>query len=249
MPGIVKESLFLFKKRNGKKGPEVSKNSITDRRFYLLFKRIFDVTVTLLVTILVLSWLIPLLALIIKLDSKGPVFFIQKRVGFLGRTFLCFKLRTMYVNTMCDDQQALANDPRITRLGKFLRLSSLDELPQFFNVLKGDMSIVGPRPHMHKDNADFSRIVENYRLRYLVKPGITGMAQVKGFRGPAQDFHQIFHRYQWDAFYIRNANLSLDFKIMRLTAGQVVKSLFASRTREIQEETTSGLVFARSANK
>jgi putative colanic acid biosynthesis UDP-glucose lipid carrier transferase len=249
MPGIVKESLFLFKKRNGKKGPGVPRNSITDRRFYLLYKRIFDLTVSLIVITLVLSWLIPLLALIIKLDSRGPVFFVQKRVGFLGRTFLCFKLRTMYVNTMCDDQQALADDPRITRLGKYLRLTSLDELPQFFNVLIGDMSIVGPRPHMHKDNADFSRVVENYRLRYLVKPGITGMAQVKGFRGPAQEFHQIFHRYQWDAFYIRNANLSLDFKIMRLTAGHVLKSLFATRTREIPEKAPSVLVFARTANE
>jgi putative colanic acid biosysnthesis UDP-glucose lipid carrier transferase len=247
MLGIVRERI-LFEKRVIRKNPAILRNYVNGRRYYLFFKRVFDVVVSLLVIIFLLSWLLPLLALVIKLDSKGPVLFIQKRVGFLGRTFRCFKLRTMYVNTLCDYQQAITDDPRITRLGKFLRLTSLDELPQFFNVLAGEMSIVGPRPHMHKDNADFGRVVENYRLRYFVKPGITGMAQVKGYRGPATDFHQIFHRYQWDAFYIRNANISLDFKIVRLTAGQVLKSIFSVKPRE-NEENASALVFARTVTE
>src|SRR4029077_2617905 len=140
-----------------------------------------------------------------------------------------------------------------TRLGKFLRLTSLDELPQFVNVLLGEMSIEGPRPHMHKDNEDFGKIVSNYRFRYYVKPGITGMAQVKGCRGPAKNFHCIFHRYQWDAFYIRNASLSLDFKIIRLTAIQIIKSLFFFKHNKksegilLQIEETPGLVFAKTS--
>jgi putative colanic acid biosynthesis UDP-glucose lipid carrier transferase len=143
----------------------------------------------------------------------------------------------MVVNNLSDKQQATANDPRITRLGRFLRITSLDELPQFFNVLRGEMSIVGPRPHMHKDNDDFGRQIENYRLRCFLKPGITGMAQVKGLRGPAQEFFMIFHRYQWDTFYIRNANLSLDFNIIRLTAFQLLKSIVSFRKQpEIQEQ-------------
>ncbi|HTQ26909.1 MAG TPA: sugar transferase [Puia sp.] len=248
MPVIVKEGLSLFKRGNKKKSPVLLRSFITDRRFYLVAKRILDITVSLLVIVFLLSWIVPILALLIRLDSRGPVFFLQKRVGFLGRSFRCIKLRTMYVNTLCDHRQATKDDPRITRVGQFLRLTSLDELPQFFNVLFGDMSIVGPRPHMHKDSTDFGRVVENYRLRHFVKPGITGMAQVKGYRGPAKDFHQIFHRYQWDAFYIRNANLSLDFKIMRLTAGQVLKSIFAYKRAEAVEN-ASGLVFAKTVSE
>ena len=153
---------------------------------------------------------------------------------------MCFKFRTMVINSLSDEKQATANDPRITRLGHFLRITSLDELPQFFNVLRGEMSIVGPRPHMHKDNEDFGRQIENYRLRCFLKPGITGMAQVKGLRGPAQDFFRIFHRYQWDTFYIRNANLSLDFKIIRLTAFQLIKSIVSfKKTPSVQKQQTT----------
>ena len=249
MLGIKKERPLFFEKRLSRTNPAILRNYLHDRRFYLFTKRIFDLVVAVFVSVFVLSWLLPILALLIKLDSKGPVFFIQKRVGFLGRSFLCIKLRTMVVNAACDHQQATTDDPRITRLGRFLRISSLDELPQFFNVMLGDMSVVGPRPHMHKDNTDFGRVVDNYRLRYFVKPGITGMAQVKGYRGPAQEFHSIFHRYQWDAFYIRNANLSLDLKIIRLTAGQVFRSLFKARIKENQEETAAQLVFARTVSE
>jgi putative colanic acid biosysnthesis UDP-glucose lipid carrier transferase len=254
MLGIAKERSFVKEIKISKSSVSF-RNELVDRRWYLTFKRAFDIIFSSLVIIFLLSWLVPLLALLIKLDSKGPIFFVQKRVGFLGRTFLCFKFRTMVVNSACDNQQALSDDPRITRLGKFLRISSLDELPQFINVLMGDMSVVGPRPHMHKDNEDFGKIVNNYRLRHYAKPGITGMAQVKGYRGPAKNFHSIFHRYQWDAFYVRNANASLDFKIIRLTAIQIVKSIFSFRSREraqqsqqILMDNTPGLVFAKTVS-
>ena len=203
--------------------------------FYIVGKRVFDVVVSALLTVLVLSWLIPILAILIKLDSKGPVFFIQTRIGFLGIPFRCYKLRTMVVNQDSDSQQAMYNDQRITRLGHFLRITSLDELPQFLNVIIGNMSIVGPRPFMKKDDQEFSITVSNYPLRYCAKPGITGMAQVKGYRGRTDNFLSIFHRYQWDAFYIRNARPSLDFKILRITASQTIKSIFSFRTIKLKQ--------------
>jgi putative colanic acid biosysnthesis UDP-glucose lipid carrier transferase len=197
------------------------------KTLYLIGKRLADIVVSILVITGVLSWLLPILALMIKLDSKGPVFFVQSRVGFLGCSFRCYKLRTMVVNQDADSQQAREDDARITRLGQFLRVTSLDELPQFLNVLLGDMSIVGPRPFMLKDDQSFSIVVSNYPLRYCAKPGITGMAQVKGYRGPTANFLAIFHRYQWDAFYVRNAGPALDIKIIRITIRQIIKSLYS----------------------
>jgi lipopolysaccharide/colanic/teichoic acid biosynthesis glycosyltransferase len=239
MTGIGSKSKRQSKRRKSKKTSTPIRNYITERRVYFVTKRILDILISSLVIVFILSWLFPLLALLIKLDSRGPVLFIQRRVGFLGKSFRCFKFRTMVINNLSDQQQATADDPRITRLGHFLRITSLDELPQFFNVLSGEMSIVGPRPHMHKDNEDFGRQIENYRLRCFLKPGITGMAQVKGLRGPAQEFFKIFHRYQWDTFYIRNANLSLDFKIIRLTAFQLLKSIISFRNERVTKEQTS----------
>ena len=128
----------------------------------------------------------------------------------------------MYVNSEANTKQATANDSRITRVGRFLRNSNLDEIPQFLNVLAGHMSIVGPRPHMYKDCNNFSRVVDSYKFRNLMKPGITGLAQVKGYRGPAQDFDSIFRRYQWDAFYIRNTSFWLDLRIVHNTAIQTL---------------------------
>jgi putative colanic acid biosynthesis UDP-glucose lipid carrier transferase len=133
----------------------------------------------------------------------------------------------MIVNREANRQQARENDSRITRIGSFLRKSNLDEFPQFLNVLTGEMSIVGPRPHMHVDCNTFSSVITGYKFRNMVKPGITGLAQVKGFRGPTKDFKSIFHRYQFDAFYIRNANLWLDMRILRQTAVQTFDSLFS----------------------
>jgi putative colanic acid biosysnthesis UDP-glucose lipid carrier transferase len=237
MAGIGEKSNRLSRIQKSNKTATQIRTYITERRVYFISKRIFDLLISFLVIVFILSWLYPLLAILIKLDSKGPILFIQRRVGFLGKSFRCFKFRTMVINDLSDKQQAMANDPRITRLGRFLRITSLDELPQFFNVLRGEMSIVGPRPHMHKDNDDFGRQIENYRLRCFLKPGITGMAQVKGLRGPAQEFFKVFHRYQWDTFYIRNANLSLDFKIIRLTAFQLLKSIISyKREPGIEEE-------------
>jgi putative colanic acid biosynthesis UDP-glucose lipid carrier transferase len=220
--------------KTGKKEINTKANSSVDfrvyigqRQSYLLAKRVFDIAVSMFALIFIFSWLFPLLFVMIKLDSRGPVFFIQKRVGFLGRSFPCLKFRTMHVNEEADTRQATERDPRITRVGKFLRLSNLDELPQFLNVLAGHMSIVGPRPHMYKDCISFSRVVDSYKFRNLMKPGITGLAQVKGYRGPAQSFDQIFRRYQWDAFYIRNAGFWLDLRIVHRTAMQTLSCLFS----------------------
>jgi putative colanic acid biosynthesis UDP-glucose lipid carrier transferase len=186
-----------------------------------------DILVSSVIVVFILSWLIPLCAVLIKIDSKGPVFFIQLRVGRGGRSFKCVKFRTMIVNREANRQQAQENDSRITRIGSFLRKSNLDEFPQFLNVLAGEMSIVGPRPHMHVDCNTFSSVIAGYKFRSMVKPGITGLAQVKGFRGPTNDFKSIFHRYQFDAFYIRNANPWLDMRIIRQTAIQTFDSLFS----------------------
>jgi putative colanic acid biosynthesis UDP-glucose lipid carrier transferase len=198
---------------------------IDQKRTFFLFKRLIDILVSSLIAIFVLSWLIPLCAVLIKCNSRGPVFFVQLRVGRGGRSFKCLKFRTMIVNHEANCQQATVNDYRITKIGSFLRKSNLDEFPQFLNVLLGHMSIVGPRPHMHVDCNKFSSVVPGYKFRNMVKPGITGLAQVKGFRGPTMDFESIFHRYQFDAFYIRNANIWLDLRIIRQTAVQTVASL------------------------
>lgn len=203
------------------------RNYITERHNYLLAKRAFDIIISLFVVVFIFSWLLPILYILIKLDSRGPVFFVQKRVGFLGRSFPCLKFRTMYVNDEANTQQATANDPRITRMGRFLRNSNLDEIPQFLNVLAGHMSIVGPRPHMYKDCTSFAQVVDSYKFRNLMKPGITGLAQVKGYRGPAQSFDMIFRRYQWDAFYVRNANFWLDLRIVHNTAIQTFRYILS----------------------
>jgi len=197
------------------------------KRTYFFLKRVGDIALSLIVILFVLSWLIPVIALLIRLDSPGPVFFVQRRVGRWGRSFRCFKFRTMVVNEYANIEQAHENDSRITRVGRFLRKSNLDEFPQFINVLLGHMSIVGPRPHMHADCDRFSRVISNYKFRNLVRPGITGLAQIKGYRGPTKDFASIFHRYQFDSFYVRNASFWLDMRIIRKTAAQTLRQLFS----------------------
>jgi len=195
-----------------------SARSFIDNKInYFVGKRFLDVSISLVFILLVLSWLTPLLAILICLDSRGPVFFKQKRVGRGGRSFLCLKFRTMYVNKDCHVRHAVRNDRRITRVGRILRRSNIDEFPQIINVLKGEMSLVGPRPHMHADCARFSQVVNGYKFRNMVKPGITGLAQVKGYHGPALTYESIFRRFQWDAFYVRNASLWLDLRILRKT--------------------------------
>jgi putative colanic acid biosynthesis UDP-glucose lipid carrier transferase len=194
---------------------------IDHKKGYFFFKRAFDIVISSLFIAFVLSWILPLLALLIKLDSKGPVFFLQKRTGKGGKPFTCYKLRTMILNKEADLWPALENDSRITRLGWVLRKYNLDELPQFFNSLLGSMSIVGPRPHMIFDCNRFSFEVPGYKFRNMVRPGITGLAQVKGFHGPAVDARDISLRYGWDAFYVRNAAFLLDIRIVRRTVGML----------------------------
>jgi putative colanic acid biosynthesis UDP-glucose lipid carrier transferase len=194
-----------------------------DRRAYFLLKRGFDVLVSIFIIAGVLSWLLPLLALLIKLDSKGPVFFVQKRVGRSGRLFFCYKLRSMVINDLADERPAAGDDGRITRLGNWLRRTHLDELPQFLNVAAGTMSIVGPRPYMPTDCRRFSELVRDGDFRHRVKPGITGMAQAKGLHGVrGRDMRVIAQRYQWDAYYIRHAGFGLDMRILAHTAGLLV---------------------------
>jgi putative colanic acid biosynthesis UDP-glucose lipid carrier transferase len=185
---------------------------------FFLAKRIFDLTVAVLVIAGVLSWLLPLLALLIKLDSTGPAFFVQKRVGRKGKLFLCYKLRTMRINDLADVRPATGNDGRITRLGKWLRRTHLDELPQFLNVAAGSMSIVGPRPYMPADCRRFGGLVPDADFRHRMKPGITGMAQANGLHGrDCKDRDVIVERYQWDAYYVRYAGFRMDMRILGRT--------------------------------
>lgn len=177
-------------------------------------KRILDIVFSLVVCITILSWLIPILWIIIKIDSKGPLFFKQKRDGIDGKQFYCYKLRSMTVNKDADKVSASKNDKRITKVGAFLRKSSLDELPQFFNVLLGDMSIVGPRPHMNAHTQKYVAEVENYLKRHTVKPGITGLAQISGYRGEVIEKSDIKNRVRLDIFYIENWSFILDIKII-----------------------------------
>ena len=177
-------------------------------------KRGVDILVSFLGVIFILSWLIPILAILIKADSKGPVFFLQKRNKKNGKVFICLKFRSMIVNENADLVPAEENDERITFIGKFLRKNHLDELLQFFNVLMGDMSIVGPRPHMISDNFRYDECVDNYDKRLRVKPGITGLAQVMGFTGPVEDIYEMKKRVDMDNFYIMHWSLKLDMIVM-----------------------------------
>lgn len=188
-----------------------------------LAKRAFDLIFSSLVLLLLLSWVMPLLALIIKLDSEGPVLFRQLRTGKDGRPFYCLKFRSMYINAESDCRQASRGDSRITRVGAILRKTSLDELPQFLNVLLGEMSVVGPRPHMVRHTEDYAKIIDNFMIRHAVTPGITGWAQVAGHRGETKETAAMERRVNADLFYIHNWSLGLDLKIVGLTILQAVK--------------------------
>ena len=185
--------------------------------FNSFIKRCFDVLFSLLVIVLFLSWVTPLLAILIKIDSKGPIFFKQKRNGFNFQEFYCYKFRSMKINKQANILQATKNDFRVTKLGKVLRKFSLDELPQFFNVLNGDMSVVGPRPHMLKENEKYKTSIDKFMVRHYVRPGITGLAQTKGFRGEIETDEDIINRIKQDIFYIENWSFILDIKIILVT--------------------------------
>ncbi|MCB0698720.1 MAG: sugar transferase [Chitinophagales bacterium] len=194
--------------------------------YYATVKRIMDITISMTFILLVMSWLYPIIALLIKLTSKGPVFFIQKRTGYKGLEFDCYKFRTMYVNDDADKKQATQNDKRITPVGKFLRLTHLDETAQFFNVLLGDMSIVGPRPHMLYHTRYYSQFIPYYHLRHESVPGMTGMAQIKGYIGEINEERELRKRIQWDIFYLKNKSVGLEISIIFQTFLQVFVKAF-----------------------
>lgn len=185
-----------------------------DDLFNKIIKRIFDVVFSLLVIIGLLSWLTPILALMIRIESRGPIFFKQKRNGLNYKEFYCYKFRSMRINPIADLYQVSKNDPRITRIGRLIRKTSIDELPQFFNVLLGDMSVVGPRPHMVSHTEMYARRIDKFMVRHFIKPGITGLAQTKGFRGEVETDHDIIYRVKYDIFYLENWSLLLDVKIV-----------------------------------
>jgi putative colanic acid biosysnthesis UDP-glucose lipid carrier transferase len=185
-----------------------------ERSINLFCKRFFDLIVSSLLLMCVFSWLFPLIFLLVKLDSKGPIFFFQKRNKKDGNVFTCIKFRTMFQNEEADVLPAQENDPRITRIGFFLRKYHLDELPQLFNVLLGEMSIIGPRPYMVSDNEKYEKLIKNYLVRHRIKPGITGLAQVIDYIAPITSTEYMEHRVNKDVYYVYNWSLLLDAKII-----------------------------------
>ncbi|HWZ14385.1 MAG TPA: exopolysaccharide biosynthesis polyprenyl glycosylphosphotransferase [Mucilaginibacter sp.] len=185
--------------------------------FNRFVKRVFDVTFSLFIIIFIFSWLFPILAILIKMGSKGSVFFVQQRSGLNNRSFNCYKFRSMYVNTDANKKQASRDDERITGIGAWLRRTSLDELPQFFNVLAGSMSVVGPRPHMITHTRQYAELIDRYMIRHFLKPGITGWAQVNGFRGETRNAEAMLNRVEADVWYLENWSFLLDLKIVFLT--------------------------------
>jgi putative colanic acid biosynthesis UDP-glucose lipid carrier transferase len=186
-------------------------------------KRFFDISLSLFVLVFVLSWLTPLIAIIIKIESKGAVFFKQKRNGLDYKEFYCYKFRSMKPNPEADLHQVRKNDKRITKVGRLLRKTSLDELPQFYNVLLGDMSVVGPRPHMVSHTHMYAENVDKFMVRHFIKPGITGLAQVSGYRGEVETDQDIINRVKYDIFYLENWSLLLDLKILVQTVMNAIK--------------------------
>ncbi|MDW3196174.1 MAG: undecaprenyl-phosphate glucose phosphotransferase [Cytophagales bacterium] len=203
--------------------PVLNVNAIPlDNSMNQFIKRAFDIVFSGITLLLICSWLFPVIALLIRLESSGPIFFRQRRHGKNNRTFDCLKFRTMILNTEADHKQATKNDSRITKIGRFLRKTSIDELPQFINVFLGDMSVVGPRPHPIKLNEEYQPSIEKFWQRHAVKPGITGLAQAKGYRGET-DFNAMNSRVRLDRFYVKNWSLLLDLKIIFLTIFGFIK--------------------------
>ena len=216
--------LSLSNKNLTESAPPVALSPLFKNR-NLVIKRLFDIIISVMAVSLVLWWLLPLIALLVKIDSGRPIFFIQKRNKKNGRLFHCIKFRTMLVNQDANSLTSVLNDNRITGLGKFLRKSHLDELPQFINVLKGDMSVIGPRPHMVTENIRFKGILNFYNDRHFVKPGITGLAQSFGLHGPINDLVHLEKKIAYDIFYIKNWSVIMDIKILIRTIGMISKKL------------------------
>ncbi|MEQ6125087.1 exopolysaccharide biosynthesis polyprenyl glycosylphosphotransferase [Pseudotenacibaculum sp. MALMAid0570] len=188
-----------------------------------LIKRFFDILFSFFVCLFIMTWVTPILWLLIKIESKGPAIFKQKREGLNGRQFVCYKFRSMKLNSLSDKVHATQNDMRVTKIGSFIRKTSIDELPQFFNVLQGSMSVVGPRPHLPSLSLEYQKDVEDYLKRHVVKPGITGLAQVSGYRGEIKRKSDIKNRIRLDIFYIENWSFLLDIKIIIMTVFNVFK--------------------------
>ncbi len=197
-----------------------------DNIYNLAIKRLFDILFSFFVIIFIMSWMFPLFGIIIKLTSRGPVLFIQKREGYKGKVFNCLKFRTMVLNSESDTKWADDNDSRLTGFGKFLRMSSLDEFPQFINVFFGDMSVIGPRPHAINLNKEYNNLVLDFNKRHKFKPGITGLAQSMGFNGLISDVNDMKARVKLDIFYFKNWSLFLDIKIAIMTFIILIKFPF-----------------------
>jgi putative colanic acid biosynthesis UDP-glucose lipid carrier transferase len=215
---LFKNNIFFERLEKNKRSKPISKQQAYSKEKV----ENFDFFVALSFLIFIGIWLFPLIALIIKCSSKGPVYFRQLRHGKDNQPFYCLKFRTMIKNNTADTLQAQKGDQRITKFGSFLRKSSLDELPQLINILRGEMSLIGPRPHALPMNEIFSDIIPDYMLRHTVKPGLTGLAQSKGFRGEIRNWQDLYGRYRLDMFYLKKKNWILDLKIIIWTA----KSLF-----------------------
>ncbi|MEP1094936.1 MAG: undecaprenyl-phosphate glucose phosphotransferase [Cyclobacteriaceae bacterium] len=204
--------------------PMIQVNTIPlDYSINRFVKRLFDIIFSIVVFVVILSWLVPIITLLIKLESKGPIFFKQMRHGRDNKEFKIYKFRTMVVHNDPDVKQAQKGDSRITKLGSILRITSIDELPQFINVLRGDMSIVGPRPHAIQHNREYQPQIDRFWQRHAVKPGITGLAQAKGFRGETIELSDMSGRVKLDRFYVKNWSLILDFKIIILTILSILR--------------------------
>jgi len=219
IPSIVKNNFFQYDLGYIEMQPILERSKFPlDYLTNIVLKRTFDIIFSLLIIIGICTWLFPILYILIKTDSKGPVFFLQKRYGFHDQVFKCIKFRTMYV-----DADSVPTNQRITKIGRFLRKTSLDEMPQFLNVLKGDMSVVGPRPHMLLVDDFYKLKIGRYSVRSLVKPGVTGLAQVNGLRGDSGNMDiKMQKRILADAFYVKNWSFSLDLVIILKTVFLVI---------------------------
>ena len=194
-----------------------------DKWYNRVLKRIFDIVISSIVIVFILSWLIPLFGLIIKLQSKGPILFTQSRHGENGIPFKCFKFRSMIINKQSDKVFADHNDKRLTAFGRFIRITALDELPQFINVFTGDMSIIGPRPHPILLNKEYERKIEKFNKRHQFKPGITGLAQINGFRGKIKTHSDMNSRVRLDRYYFKNWSFYFDIKIFFSTMFKMIR--------------------------
>ena len=194
-----------------------------DKWYNTALKRVFDLTISTFIIVFVLSWLIPLFGIIIKYQSKGPILFTQSRHGRNGNPFMCFKFRTMILNYESDTMFADNNDKRLTKFGRFLRISALDELPQAINVFLGDMSIIGPRPHPILLNKEYEKKIQKFHKRHQFKPGITGLAQISGFRGKINNLNDMSSRVKLDRYYFKNWAFILDLKIFFQTIFKLIK--------------------------